>query len=139
MRTGLESIFPDNSKFSINMHYQSDSTSEFATFRINKSMSIEHILDLYAKLCPIECEAFLAEVRTANQQLYRPGGMSKEGVLMAIGRIPKIVMMMIEFLDPNFFVWNNGRASRNFIRFVRAFPKFAVGDHSLKPTGVLVK
>lgn len=140
MKTGLESIYPDNSRFSINMHYQSESTGEFGTLRINKKSTIEQILAQYAKLFPIEATAFLEDIKLANQNLYRPGGMSKEGVMMAIGRIPALVLQAIEFVNPDFFLYDPKQGIANFRRFVRAYPKFAVGDHSRKLTsGVHVK
>ena len=134
----LSSMIPDNTRFSINMHYQSELTNEFATFRINKAMLLEDVLKQYAKLCPIECHTFFQTVKEENEQLHRPGGMSKEGIVMAIGKIPSIVLMMIEFIDPEFFT--GAEKITNFRKFIRAYPKFSVGDHKRKPTrGVIVK
>ena len=139
-RTGLESVIPDNTRFSINMHYQSEATGEFGTLRVNKSMTVEQILDQYARLFPIECQLFIDSIKLANQNLYRPGGMSKEGVMMAIGRIPKIVLIALEFINPDFFMMDSRQGMANFRRFVRAYPKFAIGDHSRKHTlGAIVK
>lgn len=129
MKTGLESIYPDNSRFSINMHYQSEATGEFGTLKVTKKSSIEDILAQYAKLFPIEATAFLEEVKLANQNLNRPGGMSKEGVVMILGKIPKLVLMAIEFVNPDYFMLDPKQGVRNFYRFFRAFPKFAIGEH----------
>jgi hypothetical protein len=134
----INSIVPDNTRFSINMHYQSDSTREFATFRINKAMTVEDVLSLYARLCPIECHAFLQEVQLANKSLHRPGGMSSAGIIMALGKVPSIVLMMLEFLDPDFFT--GSERIKNFRRFIRAYPKFSIGDHKQgKARGVIIK
>lgn len=136
MRTGLESMIPDNTQFAINMHYQSDSTHEFGTLRINKAMTPDQVLAQYTKLFPIESAAFLEEIKAVNQNLHRPGGMSKAGIVMAIGKVPKLVFMAMEFLDAEY--WTD---IRKFRKFIRAYPKFAVGDHSRKQTtpGVLIK
>lgn len=136
MRTGLETLMPDNTRFSINMHYQSETTGEFGTLRLNKTMTAEHVLKQYHALFPVEAQAFVDEVRKISQNLHRPGGMSKEGIMMALGRVPKIVFMAMEFLDSDYWL-----DVRNFRRFIRAYPKFAIGDHSHKQTnpGVLIK
>lgn len=134
----INSIVPDNTRFSINMHYQSDTTKEFATFRINKAMTVEDVLGLYSRLCPIECQIFLQEVELANKSLHRPGGMSSAGIIMTLGKVPSIVLMMMEFLDPEFF--DGAEKLKNFRRFIRAYPKFSTGDHKRKlNTGVIIK
>lgn len=136
MRTGLESVIPDNARFSINMHYQSDTTHEFGTLRLTKAMNADHVLAQYTTLFPIESAAFLGELKTINQNLHRPGGMSQAGIIMAIGRVPKLIFMAMEFLDVDY--WTD---LRKFRKFIRTYPKFAVGDHSRKTTnpGVLIK
>ena len=127
MSSGLESLYPDNTRDSINMHYQSESTHEFGTLRLIKGMPLDSVLAQYSSQFPIECRAFLDQVRATNQNLHRPGGMSKEGIIMAIGKVPKLLFMAFEFLDPDFWL-----APENFRAFIRAYPKFAVGDHSRK-------
>lgn len=130
MQTGLESLYPDNSRTSMNMHYQSEDTQEFGTLCLRKGMLLDDLLRQYAQKFPIECSGFLTSVREINQNLHRPGGMSKEGIVMAIGKLPQALFYALEFLDPEFFM--DGGAK--FRSFLRAYPRFAVGDHSRKLT-----
>lgn len=126
---------PDNTRHSMNMHYQSDETGEFGTIRLHKGMPVEQVLRQYAALFPIECSMHLKQIQDVNNSLHRPGGMSKEGIVMAIGKIPRAVFLALEFLDIDY--WMDGK---NFRKFVRAYPKFAIGDHTRKTSkGVIVK
>lgn len=123
---------PDFTKDIANIHYMSDATQEIGTilFRRGKT-TLEDILRQYCRQFPLEAKIFNEEVKSANSQLTASSGMSHGGRLMAIAKIPDIIMTACKYLYGESY-WDD---KRHTLDFIRSNPGFMVGDHSHKDRG----
>jgi hypothetical protein len=130
----LDSRIPNFKRKFANIHYQSTLTGEFGTLIIRPNTTEEDVLQQYAKLFPRECNHFISEVVEMNKALHSPIGMGRAKMMASLTKIPELVFMSMKYFDENF--WGN---KRNVYRFIRKYPRFAVGNRSHKQTkGVIV-
>lgn len=126
---------PNYEKQFANLHYQSESTNEIGCIEVRPGMTEEMIMDQYWRKFPKEAQLFLNEVKWANDTLKSKSGMSDLRSIMSLGKVPEIVMCAMKFIREDY--WEDKKRS---IAFFRKFPKFMVGDHSVKAaTGIIIK
>lgn len=126
---------PNYGKKTANLNYQSEATGEFGVIEVRPGTTEEQIMDQYVRKFPKECKLFLTELANANASLNAASGMSKEGTMMVMGKIPEVLMCAMKFIREDY--WESNARTRAFFR---KFPKLMVGDHRVKSTkGVIIK
>lgn len=131
----LETLAPNYSRKTANLNYLSELTGEFGVIIVRPGTTEDDILTQYGQKFPRECALMINTIAELSGSLNRSNGMSKEGIIMALAKIPEVVFLAMRFLDPEY--WEKPNA---MLRFVRKYPRFGMGDHSRKTTrGIIIK
>lgn len=133
MDVPLDTITPNFNRKTANLHYQSELTGEFATIVIRPNTTEDDVLSQYGQKFPRECAQMINTIQELSKSLNTPTGMSKEGVIMALAKIPEVVFLAMRFIDVEY--WEKPGA---MLRFVRKYPRFGIGDHSRKDRGNII-
>lgn len=123
---------PDFTKNVANIHYMSEATGEIGVIVFRRGQTdINSVLRQYCRHFPLEAKIFAEEIKRANTSLLNSSGMSHEGRMMSIAKIPDVIMTACKYLYGEDY-WDD---KRNTLSFIRSHPGFMVGDHRRKDRG----
>lgn len=97
--------------------------------------SLDEIMKSYQIQFPKESSIYLAYVKKHTDELAKPTGMSSGGRMMRLTAIPEFVMWCMRAKQREY--WSE---KKNIYSFIRSYPKFMIGDHTLKHSkGTIIK
>lgn len=131
----LDFIKPNYQRKYANLHYHSEASDEIGCIEVRTWTTESDIMNQYVQKFPKEAKIFLSEVKAANKGLNNQSGMSELRSIMALGKIPEVVMCAMKFIREDY--WDSKRRT---LHFFRMFPKLMIGNHNRKDSGnVIVK
>lgn len=110
-------------------------TGEEGGMNVTSKTTLADVMQAYWQQFPKEAAAYLSKIADDNAQLHAPSGMSQGGRMMHVTSIPEFVLWAMRAKEREY--WDLKRT----YSFIRAYPKFMVGDKQQKETskGIIIK